>query len=189
MWQSIYNINTQLTGSASKGRNSHYYYHCVSSCGCRFKTENANSLFIRELSKYVPKPGMSNLYVTTLKEEFSKKTNSKQSESKQILFQIDELNKRLKNAREMFADEKLDAEDYNELKKDCSNKIIILEAKLSGSSLVEKGIDGLLNQAIGNLSKLETLYNEGTIAQKRKIFGSIYPEKLVFDGFNFEPLG
>ena len=47
-----------LTGSASKGRNGkYYYYHCSSSCGVRFKAENANDLFSRELKKFVPRPG------------------------------------------------------------------------------------------------------------------------------------
>ena len=175
-----------LTGSGSKGRYNHYYYyHCVSSCGCRFRTENANSLFVRELSQYVPKPGMSDLYVLSLKESYFEQTRSQQSNRKQILSQIDELNTRLKNAREMVADQKFDPEDYRELKLDCANKINILEAKLAGTSQAEKSIDGLLEKAVGNLGRLDTLYEEGTVAQKRQIIGSIYPEKLVFDGFQY----
>ncbi|WP_370443898.1 recombinase family protein [Terrimonas sp.] len=175
-----------LTGSASKGRYNHYYYyHCVSSCGSRFRTENANSLFVRELRKYVPKPGMSDIYVVTLKESYYEQTRSQQSNRKQIISQIDDLNIRLKNARELVADQKLDPEDYRELKLDCTNKITILEANLAGSSQVEKSIDGLLNQAVSNLSRLDILYDEGTVTQKRQIIGSIYPEKLVFDGFQY----
>ena len=34
-------------------------------------------------------------------------------------------------------------------------------------------------------SRLDKLYEEGTIAQKPQITGSIYPEKLVFDGFQY----
>ncbi len=175
-----------LTGSASKGRHNHYYYyHCVSPCGCRFRTENANSLFVRELKKYAPNPGMSDIYVITLKESYYEQTRSQQSDRKQIFSQIDELNCRLKNARELVADQKLDPEDYQELKLDCANKITVLEAKLAGSSQAEKSIDGLLNQAISNLCRLDTLYEEGTVTQKRQIIGSIYPEKLVFDGFQY----
>lgn len=85
----------------------------------------------------------------------------------------------------MVADQKLDAEDYRELKLDCTNKITVLEAKLAGSSQAEKSIDGLLNQAVSNLCRLDTLYEEGTVAQKRQIVGSIYPEKLIFDGFQY----
>ena len=44
-----------LTGSASKGRNGrYYYYHGISSCGTRFKAENANQLFSSELKKLIP---------------------------------------------------------------------------------------------------------------------------------------
>jgi len=64
-----------LTGSASKGRNGrYYYYHCTSSCGTRFKAENANSLFSRELKKLVPNPGMKEVYKVVLQEEFKSKT-------------------------------------------------------------------------------------------------------------------
>ena len=42
-----------------------------------------------------------------------------------------------------------------------------------------------LPRAIGNLSRLDALYEEGTIAQMRQIIGSMYPEKLVFDGFQY----
>ena len=175
-----------LTGSASKGRcNHYYYYHCVSSCGCRFRTENANSLFVRELKKYVPKPGMSDIYIITLKESYYEQTRSQQRDRKHIFSQIDELNIRLKNARELVADQKLDPEDYRELKQDCAGKINMLEARLAGSSQVEKSFDGLLGQAVNNLSRLDILYKEGTVAQKRQIIGSIYPEKLVFDGFQY----
>ncbi|MEJ7831036.1 MAG: recombinase family protein, partial [Segetibacter sp.] len=64
-----------LTGSASKGHTkNYYYYHCISNCGCRFKTENANDLFVHELRKYVPEPGMNELFVMILKEAFHEKT-------------------------------------------------------------------------------------------------------------------
>jgi site-specific DNA recombinase len=172
-----------LTGSASKGRNNYYYYyHCLSSCGCRFKTEDTNNLFIRELKKYIPKPGMSDVYVINLKEAYSEKTKSQQSDRKQLLSEIDELNNRLRKAREMLADQVLDPDDYRELKLDCTNKITVLEAKLAGSSQSEKSISGLLDQAMSNLNRLDTLYEQGTVALKRQIIGSIYPEKLTFDG-------
>jgi site-specific DNA recombinase len=48
----------------------------------------------------------------------------------------------------------------------------------------EKQVDiqALLTKAINTLSKLDELYANGTIIEKRKIIGSIYPEKLIFDG-------
>ncbi|HVB03667.1 MAG TPA: hypothetical protein VNE41_08095 [Chitinophagaceae bacterium] len=82
----------------------------------------------------------------------------------------------------MVADQVFDPVDYRELKLDCKNKITVLKAMLAGSSQSEKSINRLLNQAISNLSRLDALYEQGTVAQKRQIIGSIYPEKLTFDG-------
>ncbi len=175
-----------LTGSASTGRtNRYYYYHCVSSCGSRFRTEPANKLFIRELKKFVPKRGMNDIYVISLKEAYYEQTQSQRIQRNQLLNQIEELNARLKNARVLVADQKLDPDDFRELKQDCARKIEQLEAKLAGSSQAERGIDGLLEQAVSNLARLDELYEQGGISQKRQIIGSIYPEKLVFDGAHY----
>ncbi len=54
----------------------------------------------------------------------------------------------------MVADQKLDPEDFRELKFECTNQITKLEAKLSSSSGAEKSIEGLLKHAVGILSKL-----------------------------------
>ncbi len=85
----------------------------------------------------------------------------------------------------MVADQKLDPEDFRELKFECTNQITKLEAKLAGSSVAEKSIDGLLTHAVNILSRLDTLYAEGTVAQKRQIISSIFPEKLTSDGFQY----
>ena len=131
---------------------------------------------------------MSSLFVAVLKESYHEKNKGQQSEQRQILSQIEGLNTRLKNARELFADQKIDADDYRELKQDCTSKITILEAKLTGCSNAEKSIDGLLQKAMGNLYSLKSLYEGGTVSQKRQIISSIYPEKLTFDGFQYRTL-
>jgi site-specific DNA recombinase len=43
----------------------------------------------------------------------------------------------------------------------------------------------LSKSAVNNLCHLDSLYENGTIREKRKIIGSIYPGKLVFDGFQY----
>ncbi len=46
-------------------------------------------------------------------------------------------------------------------------------------------IEPLLNQAISKLSSLDELYEKADNKEKREIIGSIYPEKLTFDGFHY----
>ena len=43
----------------------------------------------------------------------------------------------------------------------------------------------ILDKAIKNLAKLDNIWIEATTIRKRQIVGSIFPEKLVFDGENF----
>jgi hypothetical protein len=46
-------------------------------------------------------------------------------------------------------------------------------------------IEPLLNKAVMKLSSLDELYEKADNKDKREIIGSIYPEKLVFDGFHY----
>ncbi len=68
------------------------------------------------------------------------------------------------------------------MKTEYEKKIAMLEAKLSQFTSNNDNIDKLLYTAIDNLSKLDVLYEKGGIAEKRDIIGSMYPEKMTFDG-------
>src|SRR5690606_30070506 len=51
-----------ITGSASKGKYSlNDYYHCISSCGSRQLADNANDIYVEELSKCKPHPAVVDL--------------------------------------------------------------------------------------------------------------------------------
>ena len=45
-----------------------------------------------------------------------------------------------------------------------------------------ENFDTLLNAGLDNLFQLNEIYHDGTIIEKRQVIGSIYPEKLTFDG-------
>lgn len=98
--------------------------------------------------------------------------------------QIEDVNNRLKSARNLFADGKMNPGDYRELKDECQPKINILEGKLSGFREVENNISGILKTAVQNMTCLDKSYMEGSIQKKRQIIGSIFPEKLCFDKNN-----
>jgi len=43
-------------------------------------------------------------------------------------------------------------------------------------------VPGLLDAGIENLLKLDYIYQDGGIEKTREVIGSMYPEKLTFDG-------
>ncbi len=64
----------------------------------------------------------------------------------------------------------------------CEEQIVVLEAKLFDISAPKINIENQLKTAVNVLLKLDLLYKNGGIALKREIIGSIFPEKLSFDG-------
>ena len=175
-----------LTGSASKGRNGkYYYYHCTSSCGARFKAENANDLFSKELKKLVPKPGMTEVYKLVIQEEFKSKTKFQREDVKLVKEALEKASNELVNARRLLLANEIEPSEYRLIKSDYEKKITGLESKLMELSKESNNIEPLLNKAIANLTSLDKLYENANNEAKREIIGSIYPEKLTFDGFHY----
>jgi hypothetical protein len=75
--------------------------------------------------------------------------------------------------------------DYRTIKSETEEKINRMEAKLTATASPSINIEPLLDMAITNISQLDTLYEQGTVIQQRKIIGSMFPEKLTFDGFQY----
>jgi len=175
-----------LTGSASKGRSQYYhYYHCNPICGFRHKAQAANEQMVKEIKKYVsPLPELK-LFKEIIISVFKSKTNIQRTEAKQLSTQLEEANKRLSKTRNLLLAGDIEADDYRVIKSETEEKINRFEAKLAVSVKDTTDIEPLINTAISNISQLEILYTKGSVTQKRKIIGSMFPEKLTFDGFQY----
>ncbi len=180
--------NRNLTGSASKGRTKHYYYyHCIPSCGFRHRAGEVNNLFEKELRNYEFPPQikktLSNLIIDSCK-SFILNTGNKK---KEISDQIDELNARMSKARDLLLLGKIDDEDYRMIKSESKVKIDQLENELSRhlAESKEVNINVRLEKALMAITNISSMYQNADIELKRFIIGSIYPEKLEFDGTTY----
>lgn len=183
--------NRNLTGSASKGRTKHYYYyHCIPSCGFRHRADEVNNLFEKELRNYeFPskiKKTLSNLILDSCK-SFILNTGNKK---KEISDQIDELNSKMSKARDMLLLGKIDDEDYKIIKSESKEKIDWLENELSRhlAESKEVNINVRLEKALMAITNISSMYQNADIELKRFIIGSIYPEKLEFDGNTYRTI-
>ncbi len=175
-----------LTGSASRGRSQrYYYYHCISPCKTRFKAPEANQLFAKELKKFVPRPGMTELYTEYINQLYKQKTQGQREDLKLLKDQLETENRRLVKARDLLLNSEIEAAEYRDIKAECEKKITILEAKLFEAGKTIENISELLDKAIKTIQRIDCLYMDGDMKKKRQIIGSIYPEKIVFDGINY----
>ncbi|GAB0157823.1 hypothetical protein CHRYSEOSP005_31090 [Chryseobacterium sp. Alg-005] len=173
-----------LTGSASRGKMGRYYnyYHCSSSCGVRFKAEETNNIFVKQLRSLIPKKGIADIFIEAIISDFTTKTEAKREERTTLLTQIEGLSTRVKNALIQKIDGKIEDEEYLFIKKYCSEKIEQLEFKLSNLSDINTEIKGLLRSGLKKVGNLDKYYEQGNTEEKRKIISSMFPEFLVFDG-------
>ena len=186
-----------LTGSASKGRKERYfYYHCVYPCNARFKAQNANELFLKVLQKFMPRPGMKEAYKTVLTQTYRSITSKERDDRKVLKDELDQIQIRISKARELLLSGDLDAADYktikqegegriSAIKQEGEGRISALEARLFSSPAQNQNIEALLDKPLDNLCQLDKLYEEGDLKRKRMIIGSIFPEKLTFNGFYY----
>lgn len=68
------------------------------------------------------------------------------------------------------------------MKSECEVQMTKLEAKRLNTETPKVNIETQLKKAIDVLLRLDLCYQNGKIALKREIIGSIFPEKLTFDG-------
>lgn len=179
-----------LTGSASKGRNNrYYYYHCIASCGFRQKAEKTNQIFEQGLTQFDLNEGNKDILKKMILINYNQfvKENP-QTDKRKIATEIDKLNGKLSVARDKLLSDIMDDEEYLELKKEYKEKIEKLEGQLAKNEtldLTEQSVNRKLNKALDIAQNISNLYIQGEIEVKRTLIGSIFPEKLEFDGTRY----
>jgi site-specific DNA recombinase len=175
-----------MSGSASRGRHGGYYhyYHCKSSCKCRVRAYVLNDYFADHLMDYQISPAMTRLFKAVILDVFQKEQISGIDRGKGIADQIEIQERMLSNARKHFMMEEIDAKDFKAIKTDYANILRSLESKLAempnrAESL--KTVENLLDIVIERYSDIQMHFKSATIIEKRKLIGSMYPEKLCFE--------
>lgn len=177
-----------LTASTSKGNTKRYsYYHCNSKCGFRHNSDQVNDKFVENLREFEILPEYRDLLKVALLRNYKKHCGNVDSERKSVMGEIDKVNQKLSKARDLFLTDRLDEDDYNEVKSESKRKLEELEETLKGLVKASKDHDlpGKLSMALDGISNLAQRYVVGTLEDKRKIASSIYYQKLEFDGRTF----
>ena len=170
-----------LTGSQSKGRSGYYYYyHCKSPCKARFSADIINADFVNELQKFVPLPGMIELFKEVVRDATLDTNQNFELDRKRLVTEITEQNNLLTKIRTMLLEDDIDLQDYKIMKSKCEERIVRLEAELKQikeNVSTKKDLTELIDNAMLRFKKLVELYSNGNIEEKRYIIGSIFDEK------------
>jgi DNA invertase Pin-like site-specific DNA recombinase len=174
-----------LTGSPSKSRNGSYifYYHCNTRKGCneRFRVEVAHSELNSILTSLKPPTEVVELFKEILIDEYKSNQHSRVNTVKKLKKQKTQIEEKLDNLTEKFIDDSIDKETYNRLQNKYKNQINDVLIEIDEYSDYQKDISLYVDFGIQLLTGLSVFYKNATTEIKRKIIGSIFSEKLVFE--------
>ena len=172
-----------LTGSKSKGRSRYYaYYHCVGGCSHRVNADTVNNAVKEDLLKFLPRIGNMDFYQETVTKNYMEQAHEALTEKNEILLQIKGYEDRLSHTRELLATRQIDASDYRDMKSEYSTKIAALESQLTRLSHDVDDVQTLIGRGIAKIVALKDALTHKSLTEIRADVGSIYPEKIVFDG-------
>ncbi|MCL4114452.1 UNVERIFIED_CONTAM: hypothetical protein GTU68_007037 [Idotea baltica] len=176
------NCGRSITGSASKGRNGlrHFYYHCQPKCKERYKADEVNELFENLLKEFHIKEDVKKLYKEILNKEFKGDKDNRDQRLKEIKREVNTLEIRKESIEEKFFDNIIDLSTYKNMKAKTQEKLNDLNEEYENLHKLEKDIDKYLKLGISFLHGIDKLYISSPANIKKKIVGSIFPEKLVF---------
>ena len=174
---------SKLTGSGSRGNGGRYfYYHCQHGCRERFRAETAHESLLQLLRSIQITPPAKKLYKAVLKDLLK---DSESNRSKNLISQqnsLDKLDQRLARLQDMYLDGEIDPKDYRQMKQRYEKERTQLQLELADLKSTNSDFKKHLDSAIDFLLNVENFYLKASWEIKKKILGSIFPKKLIFDG-------
>ena len=175
-----------LTGSRSKSRNGSYhtYYHCNSRKGCkeRFSAKKAHDELVKILTSLKPREEVLHLFKAILVDEFKSSQSDRIINLKRLEREKKSLEKKLDNLTLKYAVENvIDKKIYLRLKDNFQNQIDDLTIEVSQHKNFQKDIDKFIGFGLQFLVSIDVYYKKASTEVKRRIIGSIFSGKLVFE--------
>ncbi|GAA3594727.1 recombinase family protein [Flavivirga amylovorans] len=168
-----------LKASSSKGRNQYYsYYHCAKPCNTRYRTEDIENWFNNFLGGITLNVNARKLLFKMIERRFKEQTKSKKLSPKHYQ-EIDSLEQKLAKLQDLYLDGEFDSTEYRNAKERYSKKLNQLREKQDNLKESNKVLS-IYKNGLEKLQNFDNQFINSDIEHKRKLLGSIFPEKFQF---------
>ena len=176
--------NNPLTGSASKSRNGskHFYYHCNHCHEERFRADVVNDVVQKTLSAIKFDQDVDRLFNEIIKDGIKEKGNTKSETRGQLEKKLTDINGRLIRLQNLIVDGSISSDDYRTMKERYTTERDEIMGKMGKSGGDNQALKKKLANCLNSLKNLDRLYDQADLLDKKRILGSIFPGKLIFDG-------
>ena len=174
----------QLTGSGSRSRNGdrYFYYHCDKGCNERHSATIVNKNLEKLISLIHFPIEMVDLLQRVIKEKIEEQRGTKILDKKQLTERYNTLLQQEDNLDELFLSQKIDSEKYNKLSERVKNEKLEIKDQLNSFEHDNTSLDSLIKGALRTLQNYSNIYRLAGIKEKRKMLGSMFPEKIQISG-------
>lgn len=178
-----------LTGSCSTGNGgAYFYYHCQDGCRTRFRADEANQGLIDLLGTFTIPREVSDLYIAIMEDTFKVKEGDRNEQMQKINHQVTLLEGKLLKIDEMYFHGELEADSYKRLKGKASEDLNQAHGEVMRLMAMDTNFMKYCGYGMTLLTHLDVYYAEGSLDVKRKLIGSIFPEKLVFESGSYRTM-
>lgn len=182
--------HSSWTGSGSKGNGgTYFYYHCQNGCKERVKAQEANLVFFDYLKSFQVRPEVSNLYMAIMEDIFMTKEGDKDKEIDRFKNNLIDLEAKLLKIDEMFVAGDLEKDSYQRMKASYKDEIQRLKAQISRLTSMDTNFMKYCRYGISLLGNLDFHYQESSPHVRKKLLGSIFTGKLVFEDGKYRTTG
>ena len=172
-----------LTGSSSTGRSKRYaYYHCQNGCSERMKAESVNDEFLKFLGSQEISTEIAQLYDEILKSVFEENEGSKEQKIIKVEKEKEKESIKLSRLDDKLMDGEIVSDDYKRMTERVKSNIDTLDTKLIELEMTDSDMENHFKFGLRLLTNLKNSFLSAPIHVKHKIIGSMFPEKLIFDG-------
>ncbi|MCB0409205.1 MAG: recombinase family protein, partial [Flavobacteriales bacterium] len=174
--------NNKLTGSGSISRNKtkHYYYHCQRGCKERVRADLMNEKFIEFMNKLTVSEQVADLYHHVLQDVYK----SNEGDRKKRIYEIDaevlKLKKTITQAEDRLFEAKIDLDTFNSAKNRYNKTISDLQYEKEELKNLDTDLMKQIDFSFDILQNLGNLYKYSSFEVKQGLIGSIFPENLIF---------
>ena len=177
-----------ITGAPSRGNGGVYtYYHCSKEPKhIRVRADEVNRTFAGYLSCLKPNETVLKLYLEVMEDIQGAGERERAAEIAKIELEKEKLDRRCRVLENKYLDGELDVNDYKRLSERIKKEISNLDNRIQILKTPNKtNLEPKLEYTMSLINNIDKYIRDAPVALKIKLLGSMFYEKIEFDGKNY----
>ena len=174
-----------LTGATSSGNGGKYTYYfcCNDSKHIRVRAEVVNDAFIHYLSVLKPYKAVLDLYNEILKDIRMGDRKAQIRHTEALKEELNAVIKRMDSVQDKYIDGDIDKATYNRLMERYSHEAESVKQRIElAENKNSAKVEPKMGYAISLIDNIDRFILDAPVSLKIKLLGSMFPEKIEFDG-------